>query len=140
MKKLFVIMTALLLTGMASKAQCDGTTKWNCTKMKIVDASGNVMNEKDEKVVVEINNKNITVTPEDESHKMEGPVNEFNCTWKDTGKNGKTIIKTDLTDPEKLRHATVTIEAIDGKITITFEATEETTKIILDVKDFETVK
>ena len=140
MKKLLVITTVLLLAGTVSKAQCDGTTKWTCTKMKIVDASGNVVQEKEDNIVVLVSNKNISVTPGDDSHKMEGPVTEFNCTWSAPGKTGKTILKSDLQDAEKLRHATVTIEAVDGKMTITFEAQEETTKIVLDVKDFENVK
>jgi hypothetical protein len=140
MKKLLVITTVLLLAGTVSKAQCDGVTKWNCTKMKIVDASGNVVQEKEDNIVVLVSNKNISVTPSDDSHKMEGPVTEFTCIWKEAGKNGKTTIKSDITDAEKTRHATVTIEAVDGKITITLEAPEETTKIQLDVKDYETVK
>jgi hypothetical protein len=140
MKKLLVITTVFLLAGTISKAQCDGVTKWNCTKMKIVDESGNVMKEKDESITVQVSNKNINVSTEDASHNMEGPVTDFTCKWAEAGKNGKTIIKSDLTDSEKLRHATVTIEAVDGKITITLEAPEETTKIVLEVKDYEAVK
>jgi hypothetical protein len=140
MKKVFVLVVAFVATGLFAKAQCDGVTKWNCTKMKIVDQSGNVVNEKEDNIVVLVSNKNITVTPGDDSHKMEGPVIEFNCKWSVPGKTGKTILKSDLQDTEKLRHATVTIEAVDGKMTITLEAPEETTKIVLDVKDYEVEK
>jgi len=67
MKKVFVLVVAFVATGLFAKAQCDGVTKWNCTKMKIVDQSGNVVNEKEDNIVVLVSNKNITVTPGDDS-------------------------------------------------------------------------
>lgn len=141
MKKLFALTFSLLLFSVISKAQCDGTTKWNCTKMKIVDQSGNLIKEKDENVVVEVSSKNINVTPEDSQDHMTGNVSDYSCKWTEPGKNGKTILKGEVTDNGgKLRHATITIEGVNGRITITLEAPEETTKIILDVKDFEKVK
>jgi hypothetical protein len=141
MKNFFVLTVAFMSIGLLSKAQCDGVTKWKCTKMKIIDGSGNVKNEKDENVTVIAGNKNINVTPEDAPDEMEGTVSEYTCNWTVPGKNGKTIIKSDLTDKQgKLRHATITIEAVDGKITITLEAEEEPTKILLEVASYEEVK
>ena|SRR5436190_19310732 len=141
MKKFFVLMLVFMTMGLLSKAQCDGVTKWTCTKMKIVDASGNTVQEKDENVIVVVGNKNIDVTPEDDHDHMTGNVSDYNCKWAEPGKNGKTVVKSDITDAGgKLRHATITIEGINGKITITLEAPEETTKIVLDVKSYEAVK
>ena len=130
-----------MVIGLVSKAQCDGVTKWTCTKMKIVDASGNTVQEKDENVIVLAGSKNIDVAPEDQQDHMTGVVSDYICQWTEPGKNGKTIVKSDVTDAGgKLRHATITIEGINGKITITLEAPEETTKIVLDVKSYEVVK
>lgn len=140
MKKLFVLTIAFIAISLLSKAQCDGTTKWTCTKMKIVDASGNVVNEKDDNIIVEVSNKNIVVIPGDETHKMQGSVDEFTCKWNDAGKDGKTIIKSKLTDMQKTRNATITIEGVNGKMTITLEAPEEETKIVLEVKEYAPVK
>jgi hypothetical protein len=141
MKKIFVLTLVLMAIGLISKAQCDGVTKWTCIKMKIIDSSGSVKNEKDENVIVEAGSKNITVTPEDASDHMQGAVSEYTCNWPDPGKNGKTILKSELTDNKgKLRHATITIEATNGKITIMLEATEEPTKILLEVASYEAVK
>lgn len=141
MKKLFVLTASFLLIGLISNAQCEGTTKWNCTKMKIVDQSGNVIKEKDENVVVQVNNKNINVTPEDEQDQMTGNVTEYDCKWSEPGKKGKTVVKGEVNDASgKTRHATITIEGNDGKVTITLEAPEETTRIVLEVKDYEVVK
>jgi len=140
MKKFFVLTLVFVAISLLSKAQCDGITKWTCTKMKILDNSGNVKNEKDEHVIIEAGNNKIIVSPADGDHKMEGIVTEYTCKWPEEGKNGKTIIKSQLTDKEKVRNATITIEAVNGKITITLEAPEETTKILLEVEDYETVK
>ncbi|QEC67568.1 hypothetical protein FRZ67_09790 [Panacibacter ginsenosidivorans] len=141
MKKFFVLIIAFIATGLVSKAQCEGATKWTCTKMKVVDASGNTVHEKEENVIVEVGSKNIEVTPEDQQDHMTGAVSDYKCQWPEPGKNGKTIVKGEVTDAGgKLRHATITIEGINGKITITLEAPEETTKIVLDVKSYEAVK
>jgi hypothetical protein len=141
MKKLFVLTLAFMLIGLLSKAQCDGVTKWTCTKMKIVDASGNTVQAKDENVIVVVGNKNIEVTPQDQEDQMTGAVSDYTCQWPEPGKNGKTVVKGDVTDAGgKLRHATITIEGIKGNITITLEAPEETTKIVLEVKSYEAVK
>ena len=141
MKKLFVLTAGFLWIGLISNAQCEGTTKWNCAKMKIVDQSGNVIKEKDENVVVQVNSKNISVTPEDEQDQMTGNVTDYDCKWSVPGKKGKTIVKGEVNDASgKPRHATITIEGNDGKVTITLEAPEETTRIVLEVKDYEVVK
>lgn len=140
MKKLFVLTIAFMTTSLLSKAQCDGTTKWTCSKMKIIDVSGNVVNEKDENILIEVSSKNIVVIPGDEAHKMQGVVDEFTCKWTEPGKDGKTIIKSKLTDMEKTRNAIITIEGVKGKITITLEAPEEETKIVLEVKEYASVK
>lgn len=141
MKKFFVLTIAFITVAIISKAQCDGITKWSCTKMKIIDESGNTVHEKDEHVTLEISNKNISVTPEDDPDKMNGAVSDYTCNWPEPGKNGKTILKSELTSNDgKLRHATVTIEAVNGKITITLEATEEPTKIVLEVAEYAAVK
>lgn len=140
MKKLFLLTIAFIAIGLISKAQCDGATKWTCIKMKIIDADGNVQNEMDDNIIVEVSNKNVVVTPGDETRKMEGSVDEFICKWTTSGKDGKTIIKSKLTDMEKTRNATITIEGVNGKVTITLEAPEETTKIVLEVKEYAVVK
>jgi hypothetical protein len=141
MKKLFVFTIAFFAITIISKAQCDGVTKWNCTKMKIIDESGNTVHEKDEHVTVEVSSKNISVTPEDDPDKMNGTVSDYTCKWTEPGKNGKTVLKSELLSNDgKSRHATVTIEAANGKITITLEATEESTKIVLEVADYAVVK
>lgn len=70
---------------------------------------------------------------------MTGNVTEYVCDWKDE-KNGKLSFKSALTDAEgKLRHATITIEETDGKITALLKAEEEPTEIKLTIDSFEEV-
>ncbi len=71
---------------------------------------------------------------------MKGDITNYSCKWKDK-QNGKTTFKTVLLDKQgNTRHATITIEAVNGKTTILLEAEEENTKIKLNVDAFEKVK
>ena len=141
MKKILVLTIALMATCLIGKAQCNGTTKWTSVKSKFIDSSGNVVNEREEAVTVQANNKTITVVASKDEDRMDGDVSDYVCNWKEPGKNGKTIIKSVLTEKNgKQRHATITIEGIDGKISILLQAEEEANKILLDISSYEEVK
>ncbi|MBG9376219.1 hypothetical protein I5907_08230 [Panacibacter sp. DH6] len=141
MKKFLLITIAFIGVSFYSKAQCDSTIKWNCNKLKITDASGNVLVEKDERSTVVVDKKSVVITPEDANGEMTGTVSAFDCNWQQLGKEGKTVVKADITDGSgNVRHATITIEAAKGKTTITLVAAEEQTTITLDVADYAVVK
>ena len=141
MKKILFITMAFIGLSFYSKAQCDSTIKWNCNKLKITDAAGNVVVDKEERSTVVIDKKTVTITPEDVNGEMKGAVSEFNCNWQKMGQDGKTVVKAEITDGSgSVRHATITIEAIKGKTIITLVADEEATKITLDVADYAVVK
>ena len=141
MKKLFALTVVFMSIGLASNAQCDGTTKWTCNKQTFIDASGNTVMEKDEMATVTSSDKAVTIKPEGNDDFMEGNVSDYKCNWSEPGKNGKPVFKSEVTDNSgKIRHATITIEAKDGKITILLEAEEESNKILLTVEKYEAVK
>jgi|tagenome__1003787_1003787.scaffolds.fasta_scaffold14817157_1 hypothetical protein len=73
---------------------------------------------------------------------MEGTLEEQTCDWKESFKNGKTIIKTDLVDPHRdVKYAILTIEGKDGKITIIAKAEERPNEMIkLIVSDYTETK
>jgi len=141
MKKITVLVAACIVFGFASKAQCDQTIKWTSSKSEFLDTSGNLQHANDEAVEVTTSPTKISIlrhgTQEDE---MKGDITNYSCKWKDK-QNGKTTFKTVLLDKQgNTRHATITIEAVNGKTTILLEAEEENTKIKLNVDAFEKVK
>jgi len=141
MKKIFVTAIACIAIGLAANAQCEGTTKWTCSKQTFLDDSGNIVREKDEAATVTASDKKVMIKPEGNDDFMEGDVTDYKCNWSEPGKNGKTVFKSEVTDNTgKLRHATITIEGKDGKITILLEAEEESNKILLAVEKYEPVK
>jgi hypothetical protein len=142
MKKIAVLAVTCLALGFSSKAQCDKNIKWKSSKSEFLDTSGNVLNERDEDVEVTTTPSKISIIRHDEQdHTMEGDVADYSCKWTDK-QNGKTTFKSALVDSDenKTRHATITIEAVNGKTIILLRAEEEETVIRLTVDSSEEVK
>jgi ribosome biogenesis protein Tsr3 len=140
MKKITVLV-AFLSIAFLSQAQCDKTIKWTCSKQDFFDTAGNFRNIQNETVEVITTPAKISITRNDGEQTMEGDVTDLTCNWKDK-QNGKTVFKSVLLDSKenKTRHATITIEAVNGKTTILLRAEEEETMIKLDIDSFEEVK
>ena len=143
MKKVLTVAAACFVLSMAAKAQqCEKTIKWTTTKSEFIDTSGNVQRSKDEVVTVTVNSKTVAITmhgPEGEEG-MKGDVSDYACNWKDD-KNGKTVFKSIVTDTQGTeRHATVTIESVNGQATILLRAEEEPQSIKLTVASVEEIE
>ncbi len=141
MKKITVLVAACIIFGFASKAQCDQTIKWTSSKSEFLDTSGNLQHANDEAVEVTTTPTKISILRHGaEEDEMNGNITNYSCKWKDK-RNGKTTFKSVLLDKKgKIRHATITIEAVNGKTTILLQAEEEQTIIKLNIDAFEEVK
>jgi hypothetical protein len=142
MKKIIVLISLFTTTAFIVKAQCDKTIKWTSSKSEFLDTAGNVQQSRDEKVEVTTTPQKISIIRhDDQDHTMEGDITDFVCKWQDK-QNGKTTFKSALLDPDenKTRHATITIEAVNGKTTILLRAEEETSVIRLNIDSSEEVK
>lgn len=143
MKKVLTVAAACFVLGMAAKAQqCNKTIKWTTGKSEFIDGSGNVQRSKDEAVEVVVNSKKIDITMQGPQggEGMKGDVSDYACNWNDD-KNGKTVFKSTLTDTQgTVRHATVTIESVNGLATILLAAEEEPQSIKLTVAFSEEVQ
>src|SRR5690242_5268437 len=130
MKKIALLVSVLMATAFIAKAQCDNTIKWTCSKQEFLDTAGNFLKEQGEAVEVTTTPKKISVLRHgsDEDQTLEGDITDYSCSWKDK-QNGKTVFKSLLVDSKenKERHATITIEAVNGKTTILLRAEEEST-------------
>ncbi len=139
MKKIAACTMLLLAIGFTSMAQCNKKMKWKALKTEFVRSSGEV-DSKDEAVTVTTGQDSISVVAENGEEAMMGKITDYVCNWNDKN-SGKINFKSEVTDKQgTIRHATVTIESKDGKVTILLEATEEDTKIRLPVDAYEEVK
>jgi hypothetical protein len=142
MKKIMLFIGAIITTIFTANAQCNKTIKWTCSKQEFLDTAGNHLREQSESVEVTTTPKKISVVRHaSEEQTLEGDITDYDCKWKDK-QNGKTTFKSLLVDNKenKTRHATITIEAVNGKTTILLQAEEEETMIKLDIDSFEEVK
>lgn len=141
MKKFTVLMAVCVAFVFTAKAQCDKTIKWTSTKADFLDTAGNFVNTRNETVVVTTTAKNISIVRNAGEQSMEGDITDYACKWKDK-QNGKSSFKAVLTDSKenKTRHATITIEAVNGNTVILLRAEEEATIIKLNIDAFEEVK
>ena len=133
-------MIVLAATALTASAQCDKTIKWTATKEDFLDTAGNFLNSQNEKVEITTTSKKISIIRSAGEQTMEGDITEYLCKWKDK-QNGKTTFKSLLSDNKenKTRHATITIEAVNGKTTVLLRADEEETVIKLNIDSFEEV-
>jgi len=138
MKKTVSLAVACLIFVVALKAQCDKSVKWNTSKAEFIDtATGNVAKANNDPIVLTTDAKTVSIVLKgDHPDSLHGDVTNYVCNWKDK-QNGKIIFNSLLTDAEKTRHATITIEAVDGKITALLKAEEESTEIKLTIDSFE---
>lgn len=111
------MVTSLIFT-IAVKAQCNKNIKWNASKAEFIDTTtGNVAKTNNNPIVLITNTKTVSIVLKgDHSDSLYGDVTNYSCNWTDK-QNGKIFFNSLLTDAEKTRHATITIESVDGKIT-----------------------
>lgn len=141
MKKITILVAAFIALSFISKAQCDQNIKWTSSKSEFLDTSGNFQHANDEAVEVTTSPTKISIVRHGaQEDTMKGNITNYSCKWKDK-QNGKTTFKSVLLDTQgTTRHATITIEAVNGKTTILLQAEEEPTIIRLNINSFEEVK
>ena len=114
-----VIFTLLvLITGVTlSYGQCGKKSMITTSKTDHLDKDGTITRTETEKAVVELNDKGLTITINDD-HKMTGIIKSNACDWKVPYKEGKSTIKAILNDGSgEDKNVTITIEGKDGKVT-----------------------
>jgi hypothetical protein len=108
--------------------------------MEMLDSSLKVMDTRDVNATFETTSTNVYIhKSENEGDTMSGAIHSATCNWSQPYKNGKVIIIGDVQDEhENLKDVTITIEAVEGKITILLHAQEYPDKLIrLQVDKYE---
>ena len=139
MRKISVLAAGFLLTAFAAIAQCETPTTWIASKIEFLKSSGEVQT-KPGTVTVTTDQKNIHVVTADGDEELKGNITDYTCNWQDST-NGMIGFKSEVTDKSgDVHHATIKIEAKDGKITFYLEAEEEQTKIRLPIDSYTVAK
>ena len=127
--------------GTSSYAQCDKRVVITSSKTEYLDANGEVQRSVDETTTIEYDKKEIIITPGNDQT-MQGTIKSDSCVWKTPFKEGITILKASITDPQgQTMNLTITIEGKEGKISFLVEIDERPEpKIRILVEKFEDKK
>jgi len=127
-----------------AKAQCLVHVKYIANKMEIYDSTMTLTSTKDDgQFVFETTEKGFTGTHDgNDEEALHGTLKTLTCNWGKPFIDGKIVMVCDVDDNhEHIDGATITIEAIDKKITILMHAKEYPDRIIkLIIDSYEEVK
>lgn len=143
MQNIILAIALLLFTAFASQAQCDKKVKWHATSRDIIDSEGKVVNTKPATITIETSGKTVSLDMlEYPDQKADGVVKEVTCNWTELFKNGTAVYNAVLTRVNgDTTGATITIEAKDGKITLTINVEKARGRIVrMNIDKYEEVK
>ena len=143
MKKLFCFGIVFIIVT-AAQAQCNKAITWKASKTEYLDASGKVQSTESAPVTINTTTNHIRVTataPDGAQEIIEGDIKNLQCNWGDAFKNGRMSFTSALTKSSgETKNASVTIEAINGKITVLVElANMKGMKMRIPIDDYKQV-
>ena len=127
MKQLLLMIAAAVAITSAAKTQCLTHVKYTAGKMEVYDSTMTLTESRDAQFEFETTDKGFTAVPEGNmDDALHGTLKKLTCQWDKPFVNGKIIMLCDVDDNhEHIEGATITIEAIDSKITVTMHAPKE---------------
>jgi hypothetical protein len=139
--KAILISFILFITSLQAISQCDKKVTWYASKGEMFDASGNLLDTKIDSIFLETDPQKITLRAKSDQKTLEGTVKEKTCDWKEPFRNGKTVYHATVTIDDSPSNAIFTVEARDGKITLslTIEARADI-KFLIYIDRYEEVK
>lgn len=129
---MFFLAAAALTFGLMAKAQCPAKVVYTVSKIEMLDSGLNVQDTKDVNATFLTSPTGILIhKSENQNDDMTGTISKLTCNWAQPYKNGKVVIISDIHDEhEDLVGITITIEAVNGKITKLMHAVEYPDKLI----------
>ena len=123
MKNSAIIIILLIALSYTGFAQCDTKTILTSSTTEYLDSNNVVERSEPEKTVIRIDKSTLSITPGD--HEMKGTIKENSCNWTVPYKEGKSIIKSAITDQSgDIKNATLSLEGKDGKVILVVEIAE----------------
>lgn len=139
--KAILISFILFVASLQAISQCDKKVNWYASKGDMFDASGTLLDTKVDSIFLETDPQKITLRFKSDQKALEGTVKEKICDWKEPFRNGKTIYHTNVFVDDRTSNAVFTVEAKDGKITLslTIESMVDK-KFLIYIDRYEEVK
>ena len=136
---LFFVM--LVVTGIQANSQCDKKVSWYATKGEMYNTNGDLLDTKQDSIFFDTDPQKISLRFKLDDKALEGTITEKNCDWKEPFRNGKTVYHAAVLMDGVSSNATFTVEAKDGKITLSLvmEARKER-KFLIYIDSFKEVK
>jgi len=119
--KAILVFFILFVSGLQAISQCDKKVTWYGTKGEMFDASGTLLDTKEDSIFLETDPQKITLKFKSDQKELEGTVTEKTCDWKEPFRNGKTVYHTSVSMDGTTSKAIFTVEAKDQKITLSLE-------------------
>ena len=119
--KTILISFILFTVGLQAISQCDKKVTWYGSRGDMVDASGSVLDTKIDSIFLETDPQKIMLRFKSDQNMLEGTVKEKSCDWKEPFRNGKTVYHANVSIDGNPSNATFTLEARDGKITLSVD-------------------
>ncbi len=125
MKKIISILVLLIAFRATSVAQCDKKVILTSSTTEYLDSNNVVEKSVSENSTIKIDRSaSLNISPGND-HDMKGTITANSCDWKIPYKEGKSVIKSVITDQSgDVKNATLTIEGREGKITLLLEVVE----------------
>ena len=117
--KTILICFIIFATSLKAISQCDKKVTWYASKGEMLDISGALLDTKIDSIFLETDPQKITLRFKSDQKTLEGTVKEKTCDWKEPFRNGKTVYHADVTVEGGTSNAIFTVEAKNGKITLT---------------------
>ncbi|MEO7522994.1 MAG: hypothetical protein ABIT58_02810 [Ferruginibacter sp.] len=119
MKKIIFSLLFISATGITTYAQCNQTVTFNTSQTEYQDGKGSVA----ENTAVVFDNQDIKIlTNGNVDDQLTGTVLSSSCDWKKSYREGKTILKTSLSNKKMgPKNATLTMEGKDGNVSLLVE-------------------
>jgi Cu/Ag efflux protein CusF len=114
MKKQISTFLLVALAGFTSYAQCNKKINLSANSTEYLSGTGEVQKTDAQLTTIVYDSKEISILAGDNA--MDGTVNSITCDWKTPFKEGKTIIKATISNPNgQNMNLILTIEGKDGK-------------------------
>jgi hypothetical protein len=116
--KAILITFILFATSLQAISQCDKKITWYASKGDMLDANGTLLDTRVDSIFLETDPQKVTLRFKSDQKALEGTVKEKTCEWKEPFRNGKTVYHASVNVDDQTSDAVFTIEAKDGKITL----------------------
>lgn len=136
-----LIFFILFVTSLQAISQCDKKVTWYASKGDMLDASGTLLDTRQDSIFLETDPQKITLRFKSDQNALEGTVKEKICDWKEPFKNGKSVYHATVSIDGRTSNAIFTVEAKDQKLTLSLTIEEmKDKKFLIYIDRYEEAK